>query len=203
MIGLLLITLSFVWHKRKALIMLRALFSARYLQQLLREGKIANERIFFYTILIYLVALPGLFLAFFHFYFPEFTQTFPHPSRLYGLLLVGMIAAMLLSQFFLWYFTDIFNYQEQRYLYTSLKALYRFYNALFLACIIPVVWFAQIPELIFIVYIPFLLVVFFTFFIHFLKNINGVSLIHFFIYFCTFEILPYLLLIKLFAVTHN
>jgi hypothetical protein len=30
-----------------------------------------------------------------------------------------------------------------------------------------------------------------------LRSINGISRIHFFIYFCTLEILPYLLLIKL------
>jgi hypothetical protein len=203
LIGLLLITLSFVWNKRKALIMLRALFSARYFQQLLREGKTAYEQIFFYAILIHLVTFPSLILAFFHFYFPEVFQTFSHLIRLYGILFGGMVVATLLSQFFLWYFTAIFNYQEQRYLYTTIKALYRFYNALFLVCLIPIVWFAPIPELIFFAYIPLFLTVFLTFLIRFLRNVNGISRIHFFIYFCSLEILPYLLLIKLFAIIYN
>jgi hypothetical protein len=203
MIGLLLITLSFVWHKRKALIMLRALFSARYFQQLLREGKIANEQIFFYTILIHLVAFPSLLLAFLYNFFPELNQTYSPPISLYGIMFGGMVGGMLLSQFFLWYFTAIFNYQEHRYLYTTAKALYRFYNALFLVCIIPIMWFTRTPELVFFVYIPFFLIVFIAFFIHFLKNITGISRIHFFIYFCSLEILPYLLLIKLFAIIYN
>jgi hypothetical protein len=202
LIGLLIITLSFVWYKRKALLMLRALFSTRYFQQLLREGKIANEQIFFYTILIYLVAFPCIILSFFHFYFPELYAGYS-PVKLYMILCAGILVAIIVSQFFLWYFAEIFNYQEQRYLYTTTKALYRFYNALFLVCIIPVVWFTRTPELIFFIYIPFLILILIAFFARFVKNISGVSLIHFFIYFCSLEILPYLLLIKLFANIYN
>ena len=178
------------------LLMLRALFTMRYLQQLIREGKLANERISIYSILLYVLGFPCLVLVFFQFYLPELLITYS-PLLLYGIACGGIIAILVISQFFLWYFTTIFNYQEQRYLYITMRSLYRFYNALFLVIIIPVVWYVRVPELIFYVYIPLFIVVFFTFFIRFLRNINGTSRIHFFIYFCSLEILPYLLLINL------
>ena len=176
--------------------MLRALFSARYLQQLFREGKLSNERIYLYPILLFFLGLPSLVLVFIQFYVPEWLATYS-PLQIYGMACGGVMATFLISRLFLWYFTAIFNYQEQRYLYTSMKAIYRFYNALFLIIIIPMVWYVRVPEFIFYVYIPFFLVIFFAFFIGFLRSINGVSRIHFFIYFCSLEILPYLILIKL------
>ena len=198
MIGLLLITLSFVLYKRKTLLMLRALFSKRTLQQLLREGKLANETIFLFSNLLYLFAFPCLFLAFFHLFFPQFLASFAFSNyQLLGIIFGIIVVVPLLSWLILRYFTTIFNYQEERYLYTTLKALYRFYNALLLIIIIPIAWYTRVAEIITFIYFPFFLVIFFLFFFHFLRNINGVSRIHFFIYFCTLEILPYLLAVKL------
>jgi len=194
--GLLLITLSFVLYRRKMALVLRALFSTRHFQQLFREGKLAYGYIYFYPILLYLIAFPCLVLVFLQFYAPEVLEIYA-PLLLYIMACVGVVAIFLVSQLFLWYFTTIFNYQEQRYLYLTTKALYRFCNALALITIIPVVWYAHIPEILFYIYIPLFITIFFTFFIRFLRNITGVSRIHFFIYFCSLEILPYLLLIKL------
>jgi len=198
MIGLLLITLSFVLYKRKVLLMLRALFSMRVLQQLLREGKLANESIFLYSSLIYFFAFPCLFLAVFYLFFPQLLSSFPFSFFLFFIIILGVVLlAPLISWLVLRYFTAIFNYQEERYLYTTLKALYRFYNALFIIIIIPLAWYTRVPEIIIFGYFPFFLIIFFSFFVRFLRNVNGISRIHFFIYFCTLEILPYLLAGKL------
>ena len=198
MIGLLLITLSFVLYKRKVLLMLRALFSTRTLQQLLREGKLANESIFLYSSLLYLFAFPCLFLAVFNLFFPQLLANFPFSFFVFFVIILGIVViAPLISWMVLHYFTTIFNYQEERYLYTTLKALYRFYNALFLIMIIPIAWYTRVSEIVTFVYLPFFLFIFFSFFIRFLRNLNGISRIHFFIYFCTLEILPYLLAVKL------
>jgi hypothetical protein len=97
----------------------------------------------------------------------------------------------------LWFFTTIFNYQEQRYLYQTTKTLFRFYHILLLLCLIPLIWYTRVFEILFFVYLPLFVVVFISSFILFLKNVNNVSRIHFFIYFCSLEILPYLLLVKL------
>jgi hypothetical protein len=153
--------------------MLRALFSTRYLQQLLREGKLTKEYLYFFTILIYLVTFPSLLMAFFYFYFPETIVTFSYPILFYLFLSAVTVVAQQLSRIFLQYFTTIFNYQEQKYLYLSAKALYRFYHTLLLVSFIPVVWYARLPSLIFFGYIPLLIVIFITFFIRFLRNING------------------------------
>ena len=197
MIGLFLITLSFVLYKRKALLMLRALFSKRYLQQLLREGKLLNERIYLFSMLLYFIAFPSLALVFFELCVHEPKVAIPQALQFYLLIFCGFVLQFFVSQFFLRFFTNIFNYQEQRYLYTTAKALYRYYNALILMCIIPLVWYTRIHEIIYIVYIPLFIITFLTFFIHFMKNISGITRFHFFIYFCTLEILPYFLLLKL------
>jgi len=184
--------------------MLRALFSARFFQQLLREGKLTNERIYFYTILLHLVAFPCLLLTVFQFYIPQFSVAYLHKSALnYGIIFVAIVVLLGISRFTLWYFSAIFNYQEQRYLYTFTKTLYRFYNGLLLIAIIPITWYARVPNIILFIYIPLFVVIFCAFFIRFLKNIFGVSRIHFFIYFCSLEILPYLLLVKTLDIIYN
>jgi len=198
MIGLLIITLSFVLNKRKALLMLRALFSTRYLQQLLREGKLLNESIYLYAILLYTFAFSCLILIISQFYPLTLFETYSLPPLLlYGIIFGVLAVALLLSRFAIQYFTSIFNYQDERYLYTTIKTLFRFYNALILMSIIPVIWYARVPELIFLVYLPLFSIGFFAFFMLFLRNINGISRIHFFVYFCSFEILPYLIIFKL------
>jgi hypothetical protein len=198
MIGLFIITLSFVLYRRKVLLILHSLFSTRYLQQLLREGKLANASIYLYSMLLYFFAFPCLIMSFIQFYPFSFLQTFSLSSwQLFGIIFCILTVLQLISHFILQFFTSIFNYQEQKYLYTTIKALFRFYHALILIFIIPVIYYARVPQFIFFGYIPIFIILFFTFFIRFIRNINGVSRIHFFIYFCSLEILPYLLTAKL------
>jgi len=177
--------------------MLRALFSKRYLQQLLREGKLLNERIYLYSTLIFLFIFPNLVLIFVELTNIEINLIIHNPLQLYAIVFAGFLLFFGVSRFFLWYFTMIFNYQEQRVLYLSLKALYCFCNALLFFCLLPVVWYTRTIEVIYFVYFPLFIILFFAFFIHFLRNVNGITRIHFFIYFCSLEILPYLLLLKL------
>ena len=152
LIALLLIAISFVLYKRKLLLMLRALFSTRHLQQLLREGRSTNEYTHAYSILLYLFVFPCLALTFFHFYLPNLLEI-SSLLKLYGLVSGGVVVCFLVSHFFLWYFTAIFNYQEQRHLYLIIKTIYRFYHALLLACIVPIVWYACAPKLLFFIFI--------------------------------------------------
>ncbi|MCL2247529.1 MAG: DUF4271 domain-containing protein [Lentimicrobiaceae bacterium] len=183
-------------YKRKTLLMLRALFSARYLQQLLREGKLTNEGLYFYSILLCFIAFPCLILTLFQFYPITLLETCSY-WQVYAITFGIPVVGLIISNSILQYFTEIFNYQEERYLYISIKTLFRFHNALLLLFVVPIIWYARIPELIFIVYIPMFIIMFLAFFVHFLRNISGVSCIHFFIYFCSLEILPYLLIVKL------
>jgi len=180
--------------------MLRALFSTRYLQQLLREGKSVNEYTSVYSILLCFFVFPCLVLVLFHFYPPKLLAAYS-PLALYGMACGGVVVWFLISQFFLWYVTTVFNSQEQRYLYTILKTIYRFYHALLLVCIIPIVWYTYTPKLIFFIYIPFSIIILFAFFIRFSQSMNIANRIQFFIYFCSLEILPYLLLIKLLIIS--
>ena len=197
LIGLFLITLSFVLYKRKALLMLRALFSKRYLQQLLREGKLLNEQIYLYTLILYFFTLPGLILVVLELSNIEIIVKIANPLLLYLFTAFGLMVLFAVLRLFLWYFTTFFNYKEQNLLYLSVKLLYRFYNVLILFTLIPIAWYTRTVEVIYFVYFPLFIIIFLAFFIHFMRNIYGITRIHFFIYFCTLEILPYLLLLKL------
>jgi len=177
--------------------MLRAFFSKRYMQQLLREGKLINERINLYATLLYFFALPSFALAYFTVCVPEPKFEIPEPLQFYSIVFCGFVFFFFVSQILLSFFTNIFNYQEQRYLYLTMKALFRYYHALFLICFIPLAWYTRASELFYLVYLFFFILILFTFFIQFLRNISGISRIQFFIYFCSLEILPYLLLLKL------
>jgi len=186
-------------YQRKTLLMLRAFFSTRYLQQLLREGKLTKERIYFYPVLLYLFVIPCFLLVLFNFIdFKPFTNFKPHV--LYGILGGGTVVALSLSHLCLSCFTTIFNYSEQKYLFLSIKTLFRFINAILLLCFIPVAWYAVIPNLLYYVYLPLYAIITFVFIFLFLKNVSKESGINFFIYFCSLEILPCLLLIKLLSI---
>jgi len=198
LVGLFVITPSFVLYKRKSLIMLRALFSSRYLQQLLREGKLTNENPYLYAILLYLFSFSCFLLTIFQFYPLTLFETYHLPPwLLYVIIFCILVFALFLSRFILYCFTSFFNYQEQKYLYTTIKTLFRFCNALVLLSITPVIWYAKVFELVYFLYLPIVTIIFLAFIILFLRNISGVSRIHFFIYFCSLEILPYLLIAKL------
>jgi hypothetical protein len=137
-----------------------------------------------------------LFLVFFQFYELKALSVFS-PLQIFGIIFGGVLSGILVAQLLLEFFTFCFNYQEQRYLYLSIKMVFRCINAILLLCIIPVVWYARLPEIIFYGYIPLYVFTSVALLILFLNNINRGGRIHFFIYFCSFEILPYLLLIKL------
>ena len=194
LIGLLFVTLSFVLHQRKALLMLRALFSNRCLQQLLREGKKAYDGLYLGSVIISCVVLPCIVTVLFYFYTPLFNRF--SPLQIYGMCVGGTLASFFLSQLFLGYFTAIFSFQDEKYLYVVIKIFFRFYNAILLVFLIPLIWYTALPIFVFVLYFPLFIMLGSMFFIRFITNITGKSRVYFFIYFCSLEILPYLLLAK-------
>jgi hypothetical protein len=176
--------------------MFRALFSTRALQQLLREGRLASDSLGAYSIMLNIIVLPCFILAVFRFYTPyPFADS--SPLFIYGMVFGSVLLGTLLSNFFLFSFCTLFDFQEQKFLYIATKAMFRFYNAGFLVFTIPLFWYTILPQLIFFLYLPLFFVLFVSFFIRFVSNINAAIRIQFFIYFCTFEILPYVLIVKL------
>jgi hypothetical protein len=174
--------------------MLRAFFSNRQLQQLLREGKKGYDGLYSFSIILYVVVLPCILMTFSHYYTTLFNDF--SPLQIYSMCVGGTVAAFILSQSFLWFFTTMFDFQEEKFLYSLGKTFFRFYNAALLVFMLPLLWYTMLPVLIFALYLPLLVILFCTFFIRFLSNINGRSRVYFFIYFCSLEVLPYLLLVK-------
>ena len=175
--------------------MLQSLFSTRSFQQLMREGKLASNSLKINSTLLILIVLPSFILSVFYFFRPNIFDFFS-PIVIFGITFGVVVICFLTSQFLLHIFCTLFEFHEQKFFYTAAKTLFRFYNATLLIFVLPLFWFTLLPKLIFFLYIPLFLLLFLSFFIRFVSNINTSSRIHFFIYFCTLEILPYILIVK-------
>ena len=192
---LLLITFVLVFYRRKVVLMIKALFSQRHFSQLLREGKLLNERIYLFDLLIIFLT-QGLFIYFLlDKFFPTLVASVT-PLICY-LILVGLV---LFDYFFkmlvAFIFTYLFEYDEERSGYYLNKLFYYTLNSLSLFPILILVHYTGIWQFLFI-YVPvFILTYILMCYRLFTLNTKKINSFHFFIYFCTFEILPYALLVK-------
>jgi hypothetical protein len=192
---LLLVTFVLVFYRRKVVLMIKALFSQRHFSQLLREGKLLNERIYLFDLLIIFLT-QGLFIYFLlDRFFP--TLFVSVPPLIWYLILVGLV---LFDYFFkmmvAFIFTYLFEYDEERNGYYLNKLFYYSLNSLSLFPILILTYYTGVWQFLFI-YVPvFISTYLLMCYRLFTLNTKKINPFHFFIYFCTFEILPYALLVK-------
>ena len=192
---LILIAFVFVFYRRKIILMIKALFSQRYFSQLLREGKLLNERIYIFDLFIIFLT-QGLFIYFLldNFFPTLFTSVAPLICYLIlvGLVLFDYFFKMLVALIF----TYLFEYEEERSGYYLNKLFYYTLNTLSLFPILILVHYTGIWQIV-LIYIPiFILTYTLMCYRLFTLNTKKINPFHFFIYFCTFEILPYALSVK-------
>jgi hypothetical protein len=196
LIGMIGITLLFVAFKQRFTLLLTSLFSQRHLSQLLREGKSANKNLFIWVhVIIFVVESLFLFLIL-DYYFPKLFH-FLNPFLLYGLIILVTVVDFLLKKLFSFLYFNMFDYMDEFSQYVLYKLLFHFTNTIGFLIIIPLSLYSGSWKLI-LLSIPFLTI---TFSITYLKiftiNLKKIKLFQFFIYFCTLEILPYLMVIKM------
>ena len=193
---LFLLTLLVVSFRNKLYLTLRALYSQRFYAQLLREGRIIHERVAIFTLLFDLMTLSFGALLCLERFAPRLVDAFTYIG------LYGMTFAVLLVLFF---FQMLVNN-----IYTALFDHPKEYNAMYLYKYIFLtnVSFVLFPFLILAqfsgqfavlyAYIPFFLVDFGLYLYKLMKiNPQKINLFQFFVYFCTLEILPYIVLGKM------
>lgn len=193
---LLLLTFVLVFYRRKIVLMMKALFSQRHFSQLLHEGKLLNERIYLFDLFIIFLT-QGLFIYFLlDIFFPNLLVSVT-PIILYFILVGVVLVDYFLKMLVAFIFTSLFEYNEERSAYYLNKLFYYTLNSLALFPILMLVKYTGIWQFLFIygaVFISTYIVMSYRLFTLNTKKINP---FHFFIYFCTFEILPYALLVKL------
>lgn len=191
----LFLTIIMVAYRRKYFLLIQSLFSPRFMSLLLREGKILEERVFIVTLVFDLLtfALAGQIL--FAHYAPSIFDKLPY------MLLYAIIFVCLLVLYFSKFLSNIiyaflFDYQNERYQLNLYKFIFITISAV---SILPFLIITQFTGYFFIIYfyIP-VLIVYFVAFIYRLMILNPkkINLFQFFVYFCTLEILPYLLVVK-------
>ena len=192
---LLLLTFVFVFYRRKIVLMIKALFSQRHFSQLLREGKLLNERIYLFDLFVIFLT-QGLFIYFLlDKFFPTLFTSISPPICyliLVGLVLFDYFFKMLIALIF----TYLFEYEEERNGYYLNKLFYYTLNSIALFPILILVHYTGIWQFL-LIYVP-VFVSTYTLMCYrlFTLNTKKINPFHFFIYFCTFEILPYALLFK-------
>ncbi len=196
LIALVGIAILYATFKQRFTLLLTSLFSKRHLSQLLREGKLANKNLFIWIhLIIFMVEALFLYLIV-QYYFPKLFN-FLNPYLLLGVITFLVIIDFLIKKLFSYLYFQMFDYKEEFSQYVLYKLLLQFTNAIGFMILIPLSLYSGYWRLI-LLSIPFLSITFsITYFNIFTINPKRIHLLQFFIYFCTLEILPYLIIIKL------
>lgn len=196
---LFLLTIVAVLFRRRFSLLIRSLYSPRFFSLLLRESKVLEELMFPVTLLFDLLTISlGILLIVMRF-------NSPLVNRLTFWGAFAIMSATMLVLYFIGFaaniiYTGLFDHQKERY---SLN-LYKFVfvtNAALVIFPFLIVYYALENFAVMYAVIPVFLVLLGLYMYRLFKiNPRKINLFHFFLYFCTLEILPLLLLVKLISI---
>ena len=190
-----LLTIIVVLFRRRLSNLIRSLYSQRFYSLLVRESKVLEEMTFPVTLLFDLLTVSlGILVIVTH-----FKTLFMDRMTFWGAY--GAVFAVMVAVYFLVVaanivYTGLFDHHKERY---SLN-LYKFVfltNVAILLLPFLIVYHALGNFAVMYAFIPVFFVAF-GFYLYRLLKINpqNINLFHFFLYFCTLEILPWVLLVK-------
>ena len=192
---LLIITLLFITFRRRMVLVFRALFSQRHFSIMQREVKVLEDRASLFVFLFDLLAITAGLVMFAVAYIPKAMSRLPFMASV-GIFFVLLSVAYLVSFFGNKLYFTLFGKGKE---HTAIN-YYKFVVMTDLAV-------ALFPLLVVIQYTGFraifygvVAVMAFLFAVWFYRlmkiNPQGIPRFHFFVYFCTLEILPWLLFLK-------
>lgn len=189
-------------YRKKTLLLFESLFSARIFSQLLREGKILNERIYLYC-LAFIFPLQALFISTLAInIFPSLLNILPYPHIIVTSIL-AVIADYAIKTGTVSLILKLYDYDEDRHTYILNKLFFYLCNCSFHLIILPIALFCEFENILFS-YIPLILTTSIFLVIRlFSLKIRKIGTLQFFLYFCTLEILPYLVLLKVLSLWAN
>lgn len=193
---LLLLSLIIVPYRRKLSLVARSLFSQRYFSLLSRECKILEEPVFYLAMFgNFLVFGFGLLTLLEHF-LPSFVNRVTYMGA-YGLMFAVVVLLFLLKTLVHHLYGRLFEHPKELVSILSYRFMFLTDAAVALLPFLILVQFTGYFPLIH-GYIP-LYVGLFSFLVYKTMKINPgkINLFQFFVYFCTLEILPYVILVKI------
>lgn len=196
--ALFLLTLLVVPFRRKFDLLFRSLYSQRHFSLMMREGRVLQERFFIFTLIFdTLVFALGVLIIMQH-YDNILAQ------KMHVMLLFLLLFAMMMAMFWVKYlvniiYTNLFEHPKELYPMSLYKFIFVTDAAILLFPFLILVQFTHHFFWIYC-YIPLFLMLFVLYVYKLMKiNPRQINLFNYFVYFCTLEILPYLLLAKLTA----
>ena len=192
---LILIAVTITFHKKKVFLVIQSVFSQRHFSLLNREGKVFNEHFYILPLSVIILSFSLFCYTLFDYFLPDYH----FPFSTFSLFLMSMVFIMAdyaLHRLFFRLFCYFFDYQNDFYYFNLYHFSFLLINSLLLfptlLCYYYIPLKIILPIYIFVLFILYL----FAHFRIFTSKITEVNLFYFFIYFCTFEILPYLIVLK-------
>lgn len=190
-----LLTLLVVLNRRKFGYILHALFAPRDRSQLLRETKVFGEWIYVSTLTYNFLIQGMLLLVIAQFFLPNIAGSIGN-FALYFLSIACVVADYFLKMMFVSFLCHIFECNEDKNHFNLSKFFYQTVNSVALFPILAAVVYTQVPQLL-LLYVPVFLTSYITMLYRTLTlNSAKIKPFQFFLYFCTLEILPYLVILK-------
>lgn len=191
-----LLTLIIVNGRRKFSYIVRALFSSRSRSQLMRESKPLEEWIYAF-ILLYVFMVQGVLITFLiDTYAHPITEHFA-PFLLYLTCTAAVAADYFLKRFNLRILTTIFECSDDRTTFLENRFFHQICSSLPLLPIVMIATYTNSPAWLF-AFIPIFIT---TYILMIYKTLrlksSSLTFLQFFLYFCTLEILPILVITKL------
>lgn len=192
---LLSFTMILIAFRRKLLLLFRALFSQRHFSIVQREGKILEDRISPFVLFFDLLTITTGLVMFFTTYIPRAMSKLPFIAYIgisFVLLLIAYILKLLCNELY----ANLFNKKKERIVINQYKFIFMTDFAVAIFPLLIIIQYTGLRALYFV--ITGILAALLSVWVYRLMKINstGRHRFHFFLYFCTLEILPWLILLK-------
>ncbi len=192
---LLLLTIMVVVHRRRMLLLVRALFSQRHFSLIQREGNLIEDRVSVVALLFDLLTITTGIVMFVTTYIPRALARLPFIASI-GVVFVTLLAFYLLKLSANELYSVLFGRKKERIAMNQYKFITITDFAILLYPMLVAIHYAHLRFLFYVV-AALLGVLIFVWLYRVMKiNSSGGSGFHFFLYFCTLEFLPWLVMLK-------
>ncbi len=196
LVGLLLLTINVVVNRRKFLLAVRCIYSNRAFSQLCKEGKLFTEGSFIFSLPFILITLSLCIQQLCSRFFPLIGGGLSY-MRFFGIICLAVTALFLVRQIVDFFLFELFDSPDDRYYFHVASFSFWLNISLSLLLTAVIIQYTNFTS----IYWVNLLIISILFILKTYKNIvfksQQVNLFQFFMYFCTLEILPYAVIIKL------
>ena len=188
-------TMTFLTFRRKLILVFRALFSQRHFSLLQREGKIIEDRSSIFVLAFDLITITTGLAMFCQTFTPNAMSKWPFIAYV-GVFLVLLLVAYIIKLLCGEVYARLFDRDKERITINQYKFIFMTDFSVFLFPMLIFTHYSGIRAVYYLIAAVF--VVLFTIWIYRLLKINSMNghRFHFFLYFCTLEILPWTILLK-------